>query len=58
MPNKADVKSDYDNYQVSVFDIERASGMMLNIPGDKDAKVKPPEPDLKTITNDKKRICK
>lgn len=58
MPNKSDVKSDYDNYQTTVFEVERASGMLFNVPGDKDLKQAPPEPDLKTIMNDKKRICK
>lgn len=58
MPNKNDVDSDYNKYQVTVEQVEKASGIVFPVPEDKTVKNKPLVPDLKTITDDKKKICK
>lgn len=58
MPNKTDIDSDYNKYQVTVEQVEKATGIVFPVPDNKQAKNKPLVPDFKTITDDKKKVCK
>lgn len=58
MPNKTDIDADFGKYQVTVEQVEKASGIVFPVPDNKQAKNKPPVPDLKLFMDDKKKICK
>ena len=58
MPNKSDIDSDFNKYQVTVADVEKATGITFPVPDAKTSKVKPPVPDLKLYADDKKKVCK
>jgi len=57
-PHKDGLVSDFATYQVTVADIEKATGLLFPVPDAKNAKNTVPATDLKTIADDKKRICK
>lgn len=57
-PHKDGLVSDFATYQVTVSDIERVTGGNFPVPDAKNVKNPVPATDLKTIADDKKRICK
>ena len=57
-PHKDGLDSDFTKYQVTVADVEKASGITFPIPDSKTAKNPVPAADLKTIAADKKKQCK
>ena len=58
MPNKNDIDADFNKYQVTVADVEKASGIVFPVPDSKTAKNPPIKADLKTLADDKKKVCK
>jgi endonuclease G len=58
IPNIAGTDQDFTKYQVTVADVEKASGYVFAVPDAKTAKNKIPAVDLKTIAADKKNQCK
>jgi len=58
MPNIDKIKPDFTDYQVTVKDVEKASGVTFNVPDSKDSKNKSIEADLKSVLNDKRAECK
>lgn len=58
MPNIPGTDQNFTLYQVTVADVEKASGYTFPVPDAKTAKNKVPPVDLKTITADKKNKCK
>ena len=58
MPNKNDIDADFNKYQVTVADVEKASGITFPVPDSKTTKNPPIKADLKTIADDKKKVCK
>lgn len=58
MPNQAGIDSDFGKYQVTVADVEKATGTTFPVPDSKTAKSAPPAADLKTLAADKKKVCK
>ena len=58
MPNKTDIDADFNKYQVSVAEVEKTSGIKFPVPDNKDIKNPPIKADLKTIADDKKKVCK
>jgi endonuclease G len=58
MPNQAGIVPDFTKYQVTVADIEKASGYTFNVPDAKNVKNPVPAVDLKTVADDKKNQCK
>lgn len=57
-PHKDGLDSDFTKYQVTVADVEKASGITFPVPDSKTAKNPVPAADLKTIAADKKKQCK
>ena len=57
-PHKDGLDSDFTKYQVTVADVEKASGIKFLVPDTKTIKNQVPVTDLKTIANDKKKQCK
>ena len=57
-PHKDGLVSDFVTYQVTVADVEKATGLTFPVPDAKNVKNTVPMTDLKTIADDKKRICK
>jgi endonuclease G len=57
-PHKDGLVSDFATYQVTVNDIEKMSSLSFPVPDAKNIKNPVPVTDLKTIADDKKRICK
>jgi len=57
-PHKDGLNSDYTQYQVTVTDIEKLTGMTFPIPDSKTAKNPVITTDLKTLADDKKKQCK
>lgn len=57
-PHKDGLVSDFATYQVTVADIEKTTGGLFPTPDAKNVKNPIPSTDLKTIADDKKRICK
>jgi endonuclease G, mitochondrial len=57
-PHKDGDDSDYTKYQVTVADVEKATGLTFPVPDSKTAKNPVPTTDLKTIAADKKAQCK
>lgn len=58
MPNKTDIDADFNKYQVTVADVEKAAGITFPVPDSKTNKNPPIKADLKTIADDKKKVCK
>jgi endonuclease G len=57
-PHKDGLVSDFVTYQVTVADIEKATDLIFPVPDSKNVKNTVPVTNLKTIADDKKRICK
>jgi endonuclease G len=57
-PHKDGLVSDFATYQVTVADIEKVTGLVFPVPDAKNIKNSVPATDLKTIADDKKKICK
>jgi len=57
-PHKDGLDSDFTKYQVTVADVEKASGITFPVPDSKTSKNPVPAADLKTIAADKKKQCK
>ena len=57
-PHKDGLSPDYSIYQVTVADVEKASGHTFPVPDAKTVKNTLVPVDLKTIAADKKKICK
>ena len=57
-PNKEGLGNDLIKFQVSVSDIENASGLSFAVPDAKNVKNTLPTFDYKKITDDKKVVCK
>jgi len=57
-PHKDGLSSDYTQYQVTVADIEKLTGMTFPIPDSKTVKNPVITTDLKTLADDKKKQCK
>ena len=57
-PHKDGLSSDFTVYQVTVADIEKATGNTFPVPDSKTTKNPVPTADLKTIAADKKAKCK
>jgi len=57
-PHKDGLNSDYTQYQVTVADIEKLTGMTFPIPDSKTVKNPVITTDLKTLADDKKKQCK
>ena len=57
-PHKDGLSSDFTQYQVTVADVEKASGITFPVPDAKTVKNPPIAADLKTIAADKKKQCK
>jgi endonuclease G len=57
-PHKDGLDSDFTKYQVTVADVEKASGIAFQVPDAKNVKNTPIVADLKTLANDKKKQCK
>jgi len=58
MPNQNGISPDFTKYQVTVADIEKASGYTFNVPDVKNVKNPIPPVDLKTVADDKKNQCR
>jgi endonuclease G len=56
-PHKDGLDSDFTKYQVTVADLEKASGITFPVPDSKTTKNPPLTPDLKTLADDKKKQC-
>lgn len=57
-PHKDGLDSNYTKYQVTIADVEKASGITFSIPDAKTVKNEVPDTDLKTLADDKKKQCK
>jgi DNA/RNA endonuclease G (NUC1) len=57
-PHRDGLDSDFTKYQVTVAEVEKASGTTFPVPDSKTSKNPVPEADLKTIAADKKKQCK
>jgi endonuclease G len=57
-PHRDGLDSDFTKYQVTVADVEKASGITFPVPDSKTTKNQVPVTDLKTLANDKKKQCK
>lgn len=57
-PHKDGLDSDFTKYQVTVADVEKASGITFPVPDSKTVKNPPLPVDLKTLADDKKKQCK
>ena len=57
-PHKDGLDSDFTKYQVTVADVEKASGITFPVPDNKTVKNSPIVADLKTLAADKKKQCK
>jgi endonuclease G len=57
-PHKDGLDSDFTKYQVTVADVEKASGITFYVPDSKTTKNQVPVIDLKTLADDKKNKCK
>jgi endonuclease G len=58
IPNIPGTSPDFTKYQVTVAEIEKASGYTFHVPDDKNVKNPIPPVDLKKIADDKKNQCK
>lgn len=58
MPNQAGIDQNFAKYQVTVADVEKASGYTFAVPDSKTAKNAIPPVDLKSVAADKKNQCK
>jgi len=58
IPNVPGTPPDFSKYQVTVAEVEKASGYTFHVPDDKNAKNPIPAIDLKSIADDKKNQCK
>jgi len=58
MPNQTTIDADFNKYQVTVADIEKAAATTFPVPDTKNVKNVPPVADLKKIADDKKAQCK
>lgn len=57
MPNVTNIDPDMNKYQVTVADVEKASGIIFPVPDDKTKKNAFPKVDLSRVTADKKAKC-
>ena len=57
-PHKDGLDSDFTKYQVTLSELEKASGIIFPSPDSKNIKNLPLTPDLKTLADDKKKKCK
>lgn len=57
MPNVVNIDQDVIKYQVTVADVEKASGVTFPVPDDKTKKNAFPKVDLNRVTADKKAKC-
>ena len=58
MPNVTNIDADMMKYQVSVSDVEKASGITFPVPDDKTKKNAFPKVDVNKVAADKKTKCK
>lgn len=58
MPNKTDIDADFNKYQVTIADVEKITGIIFPVPDNKNSKNTAITADLKTIADDKKKLCK
>jgi len=58
MPNQTGIDANFTKYQVTVTDVEKASGYTFPVPDSKTVKNVIPAVDLKNIAADKKNQCK
>jgi endonuclease G len=57
-PHREDLGSDLSTVQVTVAEVERATGIVFNVPGDKEVKAKIWDISYKEVASDKKAVCK
>jgi endonuclease G len=57
-PNKEGIDSDFTKYQVTVAEVEKATGITFPVPDAKNVKNPTIVADLKTLADDKKKQCK